>query len=163
MSGLTQERLRALLNYDPETGLFTYKVTRGPMKAGTTAGTKEPMWGHIRIIIARKHYFAHRLAWLWMTGEWPAAQIDHANLVSDDNRWTNLRAATGTQNRANTRTHKNNLVGVKGVRRSRQKWRAQIAINRTTINVGTFDTKEQAAAAYAAKARELYGEFARAA
>lgn len=161
---MTHERLREVLHYDPSTGVFTRLVSRGRAKIGAVAGGINGH-GYRRIMIDRKRYHAHRLAWFWMTGEWPAAEIDHWNLNRADNRWGNLRVATRSQNKANTRAYATNTSGLKGVSWDAQnsKWRAQIVINGKQISLGRRDTREEAAAEYADAAELYFGEFARAA
>ena len=110
-------------------------------------------------------YGAHVLIWVWMTGEWPSVEIDHENLKRADNRWSNLREATHSQNMANGRKYRNNTSGYKGVfwenRKSPKKWRAMIDINGKHKHLGYHSSKEEASAAYNKAADELFGEFAR--
>lgn len=151
---LTQERLQELLHYDPETGHFTWLKWRrnsGQKRAGTREG------GYIRIKIDGKSYRAHRLAWLYIVGAFPALQVDHADGDGFNNRWNNLREATASQNMGNRRRGVNNETGVKGVYRKDGKFAARIA----NTHLGTFETIESAAMAYAVAAREVFGEFAR--
>ena len=162
------EELRGLLRYDQETGLLTWRVrVSNSVRAGTVAGTVDKK-GYTVIGIARRYYKAHRLAWLYMTGSWPEDQIDHADGDKSNNRWFNLRAATASTNKANSRAYRRNQSGFKGVHRLRHKgqmsgWRAQIRVNYQLIHLGTFDTAEAAHAAYADAARKHFGEFGRAA
>ncbi|MCK9994454.1 MAG: hypothetical protein Dbin4_02974, partial [Alphaproteobacteria bacterium] len=101
MAELTQSRLKELLHYDPDTGVFTRRVqTSSNARVGDVAGCLHPE-GYRHIQIDGKRYAAHRLAWLYMTGEWPTNQLDHLNGVRDDNRWGNLREATHGQNQQN--------------------------------------------------------------
>lgn len=162
-TSLTADELRSLLSYDPETGLFTWLVRRGPVTKGQKAG-RVGTEGYIFITINRRSYGASRLAWFYMTGEWPADEIDHENTVNADNSWTNLRNATRSENQANRRLFKVNRAGLKGVCWHEQcgKWQAQIGYRRKIIYLGLFDTKEAAGAAYVAAAKKYYGEFARA-
>ena len=161
---LTQELLRSLLRYDPETGLFTWLDYRGRFsRVGERAGGPGNH-GYWRIWIDGRFYLAHRLAWLYMTGEWPVGRIDHASGDPTDNRWRNLRSATASQNRANSRLAKNNLLGVKGVRLHRNgQYEARIRVNKRLIYLGCFRTIEAAKAVYDAAAREHFGHFAKAA
>lgn len=156
---LTQQMVRELVNYNPETGRFTAK------KTGREIGFKINDLGYIGIWIDGRNVLAHRLAWVYVHGgEWPKI-VDHINCRCSDNRIANLRLASPSQNRANSKTNKNNKSGAKGVSLSRtgKRWRARISINRRTVHLGTFPTRAQANAAYMAAATQHYGEFARAA
>lgn len=162
---ITQEQLKELLSYDPETGVFVWLVsTSNRVKAGDVAGTFKADSGYIFISALGHIYRAHRLAWLYMTGEWPPNQIDHINCVRDDNRWSNLREATNAQNQANKGPRCDNSTGFKGVRfdQDRQKFRARVKLNGKEYHLGRFGTAEEAHAAYVAASIELLGEFARA-
>lgn len=160
---MTAEYLRTLLAYDPDTGEFTWRVnhSNGDKRIGTVAGYRLSQ-GHWRIKIARVAYMAHRLAWLYMTGEWPRAQIDHINLVRDDNRWHNLRQATPSQNKANQHRLKNNKSGLKGVSMNHGKWRASLKIDGVSKHLGSFNCPAAAHLAYVVWADKQFGEFARA-
>lgn len=152
---LTEERLRELLDYDPETGIFIWRAT------GAVAGSETH--GYLRIVIDGKHYYAHRLAVLYMKGHWPPNLADHWNLNGLDNRWGNIREATKGQNAANSRAWKTNKLRTKGVSlcRATGKYRADIRINGKGRNLGRFGSIDEAYAAYDAAAKELFGEFAR--
>lgn len=162
---VTQKRLKQLLSYDPKTGLFTRLVgRRGPnARAGDVAGCDNGQ-GYIRIYVDGKPYKGHRLAWLYMTGEW-VPEVDHENTDRSDNRWDNLREATRAQNRTNCGPYKNCTSGLKGVSFYKRtgKWKAQIQSGGKKVGLGYFVTKEAAHAAYVSAAHELHGEFARAA
>ena len=115
--------------------------------------------------VAGKRYSAHRLAWLYMTGDWPPDEVDHKNRVRTDNRWDNLRLADTFTNKRNTSAYRNNKSGFKGVswHVCSRKWRSRIRVDGKEKNLGLYDTPEQANAAYERAAREMFGEFARAA
>jgi hypothetical protein len=159
---MTAERVRELFSYDPETGVFVWRVTLGNAAvAGTTAGTIYKN-GRRYITVEGQRYFAHRLAWLYVNGQWPTAQIDHRNRVRDDNRIANLREATNQQNCANRDVLKRNSLGVKGVvaYRGRKantpiRYRARIRVNDRLIHLGYYPTPKAAATRY-------FGEFAQA-
>lgn len=165
---LTQARLKELLSYDPETGIWTRLVNRPGRgaKAGDNPNNQGGS-GYIEFCVDGKNYRSNRLAWLYMTGEWPPALVDHKDLNRTNNRWSNLRIATHSQNKANGRAYANNGRGVKGV--SINKWmklrpyRVRIQVNGKPIELGHFATLEEAGAAYASAAEKYYGEFARAA
>lgn len=147
---LTQSRLKELLHYDPETGVFTWRVNKGgPAKAGGLAGSRNR--GGYRIIgIDYRLYQAHRLAWLYIHGEWPKHEIDHINGVRDDNRIDNLRGATHAENHQNRKKSTRNTSGFLGVSwyPATKKWRSRIRTNRKLKSLGLFDTPESAHAAY---------------
>jgi hypothetical protein len=167
MPDLTQARLRELLTYDPATGIFTRCVGRGGVRAGSVAGCvweKGANGPYLRISIDGRQYSAHRLAFLWITGEFPPDDVDHIDGDGLNNRLGNLRAATRTQNLANRRRHKNNTSGFKGVsfHKRERRFRAKIQVGGKTQNLGSFDTAESAHAAYCAAAEKTHGAFARA-
>lgn len=164
----TIERMREVLHYDPDTGLFTWIKRIGTHAAvGRIAGTVTAD-GHVHIGIDRHYCQAHIMAWAYMTGEWPLLEVDHRNCVKTDNRFDNLRLATDQQQTANRGASRNNLLGVKGVcaqRRVRKpcRYRARIRVNNQLIHLGYYSTPEQASAAYYEAAVKYFGEFARSA
>lgn len=158
---LTADRLRELLHYCPEGGAFTWRVDYGrKAKKGSRAGSIDPK-GY-RIIRIMSHGFrAHRLAWLYMTGNHPQNQIDHRNNVKDDNSWKNLRLATNGQNMANSPIRRDNRFGATGIYlRKSGRWRAYIDTRKRRISLGTFANKEAAIAARKAAEIEYHGDFA---
>jgi HNH endonuclease len=162
---LTASRLRRLLSYDAKTGLFVWRSRpdKGQFNsqfAGSVAGTTQSM-GYTQICVEGKKYLAHRLAFLYMRGSFPRGNVDHANHIPNDNRFENLRSASQSQNRANTCRPRNNVSGKKGVYLFRRKWHATIAKDYKQYYLGSFSSIESAAAAYAEKARELFGQYAR--
>lgn len=164
---ITQERLKELLEYSPDTGLFFWLVDRGGKKAGDIAGCRKRTY--IVISLDDRVYRAHHLAWLYMTGEWPKPFVDHRDLNKHNNIWANLRIATKSQNMANVGRIKSNVSGLKGVsayragERCGKPWQACIGVNGKSKHLGHFATKEEAHAAYVVAAEKLFGEFARAA
>lgn len=154
---LTQARLKLLVSYDKDTGLFTHIKKRNGVTVGKIAGSSDPN-GYIRIALDGRDYFAHRLAWFYMMGEWPPFQIDHVNRVTSDNRFCNLRLATNAENHQNCGMPKNNSSGFIGVdfHKPKNKWRATIKVNGKGKHIGYFDTKEAAAAARRAAELELH-------
>lgn len=160
---LTAKRLREVVSYDPETGHFTWLVSRPRARIGGRAGGLGPgCGGYWCITIDRRRYVAHRLAWLYMTGAWPRTEmIDHINRDRSDNRFANLREATRGQNQVNSGKPSNNSSGFKGVRRRYGRWFAQIKKSGKHYHLGYFSTPEEAHRAYCTAAIKLHGEFAR--
>ena len=160
---LTQERLREVLHYEPETGVFTWRVSRqgGSATVGKEAGG-ESVFGYVSIKIDGRRYFAHRLAFLYILGRFPEEQVDHINRDRSDNRWKNLREATASENQRNVSSWSTNTSGYKGVTfiARLSKYQAQIRHNSKYIYLGIFDCPQEAASAYNAAARELHGDFA---
>lgn len=166
--GLARERLRELLGYDPKTGLFTRLVHRHKHRAGEIAGSINDQ-GYRKIGIDGKDYSAGRLAVFYVTGELPVYEVDHKDTDRSNDRWTNIRPATRAQNSQNTSVSRNNKVGLKGVtvhtpgpgnHRKVARYQATIRKNGKQTYLGSFDTPEDAHAAYSAAARETFGEFA---
>lgn len=160
---ITEKRLREVLNYDPKTGVFRWRVSKArSVKVGEIAGHVNDR-GYVKITLDRATYRAHRLAWLYVYGKWPSEHIDHINGITDDNRISNLRQATRAQNMHNSRRPKNNTSSFKGVywRKDRSKWAAMIGICRKRIFLGYFDCKHEAYAAYCKAAEKHHGEFAK--
>ena len=148
-----------MLEYEPQTGLFTWKIpTNRRIRVGSIAGT--PLrHGHIHIRCNGKLFLAHRLAWLFTHGNWPTNQIDHINGVASDNRLTNLRESTQAQNTQNRRKGNTNstsqFLGVHWCNTS-QRWIAKIMLNGTSKYIGTFNSEEDAAQAYLDTKRKLH-------
>lgn len=164
-SGLTVERLKQVLHYDPASGDFVWVEKTTPTAricVGSVAGQIDST-GYVRIWLDGERYLAHRLAWLYMTGEWPTEMVDHRDIDKANNRWSNLRTATNSENKANGRTYKKRSDLPKGVRAAGGKFAAQIVHNYKHYSLGTYQTPEAAHAAYVSKATELHGAFSRAA
>ena len=159
---LTQARLKELVSYHPETGLFTWikSPIGGPKRLGAVAGSSLQN-GYCRIKLAGSTYLQHRLAWLYMYGYLPTIDIDHINGCPGDNSISNLRLATRAQNTFNTTKRYTNTSGFKGVswRERNKKWIAQIQVNSVTKYLGIFQKIEDAATAYNNAAKELHGSF----
>lgn len=154
-------RLQELLEYNPSTGEFFWKVSFNNVKTGDRAGSVYTN-GYRYIQVDGQDYRAGRLAWFFVTGEDPDVFVDHKNQVRDDNRFINLRLATNSQNQANA-FWRTNTSGIKGVcwQQSRQKWIAQITVDGKRRNLGRFDSILEAAYVYKAAALEAWGEHAR--
>ena len=155
---LTAERLRELLDYNPHTGEFVWRVSCRGTKAGDIAGSSGSE-GRRHIIIGYARFKAHRLAWLYVHGVWPKGLIDHINGIPFDNRIANLREASMSENLCNQRrAHTNNKTGILGVqwKKDRNKFRARIVIAGKEKHLGYFDTKEKAQEAYLSAKQELH-------
>lgn len=159
---ISQEELHKILEYEPLTGHFRWKVAKGyKIKVGSIAGSPTGR-GYIRIVIDNKKYMSHRLAWLYTFGEWPPKFIDHVNGDKSDNSLTNLRVATRSENGYNTTTPKNNTSGIKGVHWhvGEEKWRGRMNVDGIEVQVGKWDNLEEAALAMEKARKDLHGEFA---
>ena len=141
-----QERLKELFSYDPDTGIFTRRIStgrHGRHKVGEVAGTKAIYWG---MYVDGKRFVAHRLAWVYVYGRPPKEDIDHINQNKLDNRIANLREATRQQNMQNVTIHKHNSSGFKGVcaHKPTKKWRAYIFNGYKQLHLGLFETIDKA-------------------
>jgi hypothetical protein len=154
---LTAERLRELLSYDPETGVFTWISGRlRTHKAGSLQCD-----GYTRIKIDGACLKAHRLAWLYIHGKWPAKHIDHINGIRTDNRLCNLRECTDAENSQNRRraskSSASELLGVaRRVKRGKVRWQAVISVGKESRWLGAFSTPEQAHEVYLQAKRKLH-------
>ncbi|MBZ9922276.1 HNH endonuclease [Mesorhizobium sp. BR1-1-7] len=166
---ITAEYARSRIDYDPETGILTWKArpVRNRIdkmwntRFANTAIAHKNSTGHIQFGLDGRNHLGHRIAWLIVHGECPPL-VDHENRIRDDNRLLNLRAATRSQNNTNTRVYSNNTSGFRGVSRrsSRNKWSAHIRHAGKTLHLGNFNCITAAALAYDAAARKFHGEFA---
>jgi len=150
---LNQKTLKKYLNYDPETGIFKWKISNtNRVKIGDVAGYLRPD-GYIKIKLFNKIYFAHRLAWLYVHGKFPEDCMDHINGIKHDNKIINLRAVTLVENNRNRLMPKTNTSGVMGVSwcKPYQKW--QVMIQKT--HYGRFKFKSDAIE----KAEKVYKEL----
>jgi hypothetical protein len=157
---LAQKRLKELLHYDPDTGLFTRVKSMPRSKKGEVVGYTNGR-GWLRVKIDGKHYKLHRLAFLYMEGAFPPDEVDHINGNKDDNRWCNLRKATRAQNNANRASGGNSVTGYRGVLPSGKRFFAQITKDGKRIHLGMYDCPKEAHKAYCRAAKDFYEEFAR--
>lgn len=159
MNEITQEIVRELFEY--KNGKLFWKIRRSGIKLGDRAGHLRSD-GYRRTQINGKHYYEHRLIWLYHKGFLPK-YLDHINRIRDDNQIDNLREATNAQNMMNMKKKKENSTSkYKGVSlfKPNNKWTSQIMKDGETIYLGRFNTEEEAALSYNKKAVELFGEFA---
>lgn len=152
---LTADMARELLVYDPGTGDLRWRVNRRPAKAGDIAGHLTPR-GYRRVKVGQ-YFYAHRLIWLMVYGAWPTNEVDHIDRDPKNNRLTNLRLASRTDQCGNKRGWSES--GLKGVSRNRNGYAARIYRDGVLTHLGTHPTPEQAHAAYCEAGRKLYGEF----
>lgn len=157
---ISHERLKSLIEYDPETGQWKWLIARRGVAAGSIPNNIST-GGRRRISIDRVSYLSSRLAWFYMTGNWPTDDIDHHNRIRDDDRWENLRLATRSQNLANRRKRRSGLKGVTFYKRHRKKpWSACISDKGKRIHLGYYESEVEAHQVYLEAAKAHYGEFA---
>lgn len=160
---ITQAELKERLAYDPETGVFTWikSGAKGSPRAGDVAGSVNSD-GYWTIRFNKRLLYAHRIAFIYMTGECPAF-VDHRDTCKSNNVWTNLRCATRAQNEQNKGITRSNTSGIKGVswHKQRQKWCASIRVDRRHIHLGLFEKIELAAEFRQLAADMHHGTFAR--
>jgi hypothetical protein len=157
----TLHNLHEVLNYDPATGEFTWKVRPAyNIPAGSKAGCVNPQNGYYQIRISGKGYKAQRIAWFMVHGEWPPEDVDHIDGDPLNNCMANLRLASRQENCRNRKVVR---AGLKGAYlRRRDGWyAAKIRVDRKLIHLGYFPTEQQAHEAYVAAAQTYFGEFAR--
>ncbi len=154
MHELTAERVRDLVQYEPSTGLF---VWRGGPRKGKIAGSVNAI-GYVQIRFGKVGFSAHRLAWLYAHGEWPAEDIDHINGIRNDNRIANLRPVSRRVNLQNIRAPRsdNRSSGMLGVEARGRRFRARIQVDGAVVSVGTFATAAEAHIAYVEAKRQLH-------
>ena len=142
---ITQERLKELLEYNKNTGIFYWRINKQSRKAGTVAGHINK-YGYVRIMLDKRQYQAHRLAWLYCYGSFPVEQIDHINHNKSDNRICNLREASEVDNHKNRPKQLNNTSGCTGVSwyKPTSKWGAYIQVNGKSITLGYFSSFTEA-------------------
>lgn len=160
---LTAERAHELLAYDPETGVFSWRVSRRGIRPGV-CGRVSPAHGYHEICVDSRLYRAQRLAFLLVDGELPPPEldVDHINGNKVDNRWANLRLATRSQNATNAKFRAHSASPAHGITwdAARQKWRAQIRVDGRKVNLGRYDDVSEAKRSYAAASARYHGAFA---
>jgi hypothetical protein len=158
-SYLTQEELKLLLDYSPETGHFSWRGNRRGVAPWRKTGNIRPD-GYLRICVNRVSYLGHRLAWLYVTGEWPQFDIDHIDGNPLNNAFANLRdvaVSSNVQNikKATQRNSSSKLLGVSYHNRDKL-WRARIMVKGKNVTLGYFKDKEKAHEAYLEAKRKLH-------
>jgi len=155
-------RLIEKISYDKDTGIFTRAKSCKGSKLGRILGSKTSN-GYLTISFESKHYYAHRLAWFYVYKKFPDGMIDHINSMRTDNRIENLRIVQPYENLQNSKLHKDNKSGYKGVwwHQKDKKWKSAICIKGKRINLGCYSTPEEASKAYieASKTYQTHGIF----
>lgn len=158
---IEHQQLLALVFYKRRTGEFIARRDWHGVEAGKNIGCIDIQSGYQHITLGGIIYYGHVLSWFYVTKSWPAKQVDHKNTIRSDNRWNNLRLATGTQQNANHSVRKDSRSGYKGVRQVKGKWQSYIIENHKQRILGYTESPETAASFYDAAARKVYGVFAR--
>jgi len=156
-------KIEDYIRYDQDTGLLFWIKDYARQLGGNRAGRVNTL-GYVVVHFEKKYWLGHRLAWYLATGNHPKYQIDHINGDRADNRLINLREASHGENNRNRGAHKDNVSGFKGVAYMKRdgRYKARINVNKVCINLGHYDTAEEAHEAYMKAARELHGQFAKA-
>lgn len=157
----SRKRLLELFECNTKDGTLMRRLTRGSTAvAGSIAGYEHGN-GYLRVNVDMEKIFVHRIIWFIATGRWPKNQIDHKNMIRDDNRFCNLREANKAQNAINSGAPANNTSGVRGVRfhGPRGKWTATIKVKQKNIYLGYFMVFEQAVSARMKAEKKFFGEF----
>lgn len=163
----TVDRLRQLFSYDATTGVLYWNIPKSNrVKSGDVAGCAKGRVAnqHLAVSIDGRSYKVHRVVWCMSTGEWPTSSLDHKDGNPFNNRLSNLRECSSSENSFNRGPQRTNTTGFKGVTLDKTgKFQAQISVNRRYIYLGRFSTALEAHAAYEKAAIEFHGAFARAA
>jgi hypothetical protein len=161
MTKLTQRVLHEMLDYDKDSGIFIWKVRSAQrIRIGDIAGSVVAK-GYIGIKLLGKRYLAHRLAWLYVNGEFPDGFVDHANTVRTDNRINNLRLCTRQENKRNGKLYKNNTSGFRGVEFKNNGWEGSLRVGDQIVYVGRFKTAVEASTAVEKQAEKIHSLFYR--
>jgi len=161
MADITQALLHEMLDYNKDSGVFVWKVRSAQkIRVGDIAGTVNAK-GYVGIKLFGKRYLAHRLAWMYINGEFPDSFIDHANTVRTDNRIDNLRLSTHQENKRNGKLYKNNTSGFRGVAFKQNAWVGSLEVGDRRVYVGRFKTAAEASAAVEKQAEKIHSLFYR--
>lgn len=161
VNDITYDQLVASVTYDAQAGVFYRASSLGGVSIGSIAGGLHAN-GYVMMNVSKRKVLAHRMAWLWVYGYLPNAEIDHINGNKADNRISNLRIASRCENQMNVAITVANTSGIKGVcyNKLASKWQAYIQANNKRHYLGLFSSKENAAEAYRVAEKQLHGEFA---
>lgn len=161
---ITQDRLKELVNYDPNTGMFTWRVkTAARIKIGSSLGSRHHS-GYLTAFLDKKRYTLHTLAVIYTDGECPVGTVDHINGIRDDNRRSNLRIATHSENTRNAKIRSDNRSGIKGVsyrNKSGGQWVCRIYTDEGRKYLGCYKTREEAERVMQEARAKYHGAFAR--
>lgn len=158
---LSAEYVRNRLIYEPETGIFRWRVyQKSKRMVGQVAGHLRKT-GQVVILLENQSYLAHRIAWVYVTGKNPTGQIDHINCNPSDNRFENLRECTASENCRNKKIPANNTSGVKGVSLFKGRWAAKVGLKGKKFFFGYHESLQSAAIAVKLGRAALHGEFTR--
>jgi len=159
-SSVSIEEIKARVRFDSETGKLHRVTASGGSKVGQETGSMSSS-GYLGVGICGKAFLCHRIAWLLHYGEWPEFEVDHINGMKTDNRISNLRSATRSENVNNTNLRSDSTSGYKGVNYSNQhgRYRARIVVKGKRMHVGMYDTPEQAHEALCAARNAYHGKF----
>lgn len=155
---LTHQRLLQLLNYNPETGEFTWAIRVQYRKIGHPVGGKRRD-GYFQIQLDGEKFLQHRLAWFYVHGKMPDFEIDHEDRDPSNNRIKNLRIATKKQQNGNAKVRSDSVSGIRGVRLLYGKWQARIKLNEKRVTLGRYNSKEEAQDAYRKAALESWKNY----
>lgn len=162
-SALTQERVKQVLAYDPLSGIFRWLICEvvNQIHPGDVAGCRSDK-GYWHIRVDGELHYRSRLAWFYMTGEWPTKFVDHRDRERQNDRWKNLRLATNQDNIRNSKLRIDNSSGVKGVywMKRHRSWQASIRVDKKLLHLGNYKDLGDAALARRAAELKYFGEFA---
>ena len=162
-TALRLDELKHWLWYEPETGIFRWRYgTRNKTKKPWDVAGCKSNTGYVHITLKNKTYRAHRLAWMYMTGNEPDALIDHVNQDKTDNRWSNLRTANAKQNQWNTAIRIDNKSGIKGIHfcKTWERWIASVRVNGVRHHIGRYENLNEATSAVIEFRKKHHGEYA---
>jgi hypothetical protein len=158
---ITADEARQLFHYDRDTGGLSWKTGKQGRREDLRAGSRQTS-GYLAVCVNYRTYLAHRIIWLLNFGFWPDECIDHINGDRADNRLSNLRLASKSQNGSNRGVQLNNSTGYKGVSYYKRdgSWSASIHLDGKKRHLGYYKSPEEAHTAYCSAAKELHKEFA---